>query len=182
MLDRFVRRSRVAMAGLALCGGISGVALAATAGTASADPGITTTLAANSSGLVLDVKGASMEPGPDGVVIQWYPNGQANQNWVLPAPGSTGFIRNQNSGMCLTTDGAAGDQLYQEPCDPNLASYEQWNVTQPGYGQVELYNPWFDLAVDVYNDSSMAGQPIDAWYPNEQPNQTFFAWALASAY
>ncbi len=100
---------------MALCGGVSGVALAATGGTASADPSYVT-LTSASTGLNLDVKGASTEPGPNGVVIQWYPNGQANQYWSVPAVGTIGVIRNENSGMCLTTDGYEGDQLYQEPC------------------------------------------------------------------
>jgi hypothetical protein len=178
MSNRLLRRPvRAAFAGLALCGGVTLAGLAAGGSTAYADQSVTTTLAADSSGLFLDVAGASTAP--DGLVIQWYPNGQANQNWVLPAPGSTGFVWNQNSRMCLTTDGVPGDQLYQKLCDENLAPYQQWNVIEPIYAQVELYNPWFELAVDVYDNSGKAGAPIDAWYPNGQPNQTFVAEALS---
>jgi hypothetical protein len=84
--------------------------------------------------------------------------------------------------MCLTTDGVAGDQLYQKLCDGNLAPYQQWNVIEPSYGWVELYNPWFDLAVDVYCNSNEPGAPIDAWHPNGQSNHYFWASALSPGY
>jgi hypothetical protein len=171
MSARFFRRSRVALAGLALGGGLAAGALALTASPADAQSYVT--LTAYSSGFDLDVSGASTAPG--GVVIQWPADGGANQNWSVPAVWTTGRIRNQNSGMCLTTDGVAGDQLYQKPCIPRLAEYQRWHVYLAAFASntVTFYNPTFGLAVDVYGDSTMAGAPIDAWPLNGQYNQFF---------
>jgi hypothetical protein len=53
-------------------------------------------------------------------VIQWYPTGGANQAWQIGGSDNgnpelpQGYIANVNSGMCLATDGTAGDQLFQE--------------------------------------------------------------------
>jgi hypothetical protein len=176
MSARFFRRSRAALAGLAVCGGLTAGTLAATAGPAaaqSADAQSYGTLTAYSSGLNLDVSGASTAPG--GVVIQSYANGGADQNWSVPAVYTTGRIRNQNSGMCLTTDGVAGDQLYQKPCLRRLARYQRWHVYLAAFAAntVTFYNPAFGLAVDVYENSTQAGAPIDAWPLNGQMNQFF---------
>ncbi len=145
------------------------MALAA-GGTAVADqPYVTLTSA--SSGLNLDVKGVSTAPGAP--VIQWYPNGQANQYWSVPAVGAIGVIRNENSGMCLTTDGNEGDQLYQKPCLARLANYQNFEVFTDQYGGVGLYNLGYGLDVDVYGGSHSAGQPIDGWPYNGASNQSF---------
>ncbi|MCL2394393.1 MAG: RICIN domain-containing protein [Acidimicrobiaceae bacterium] len=172
MTTRLFRRSlRAAGAGLALCGGLSLAALAGSGGTAFAQS--YTTLNAASTFMAIDVNGASTAPGAG--VIQWYDNGGANQHWSLPGGGSTGMIQNQNSGMCLDTDGIAGDQLFQMPCESNNP-LEQWSVTEnwTAFGDaVVLGNSYSGLWVDVYGNSYSAGAAIDAWYPNGQPNQTF---------
>jgi hypothetical protein len=159
------------MAVLGTTGGIASAGqLAAITGTASADQSYVT-FNAESSGLYLDVSGASTAP--NGLVIQWYPDGGANQNWSVPAAESVGRIRNQNSGMCLTTDGVAGDQLYQKPCLRRLARYQRWSIVPLANGYVVLANVYFNLVVDVYGNSGTAGAPIDAWPYKGQPNQQF---------
>jgi Ricin-type beta-trefoil lectin domain len=126
MSGRFVRHSvRTAPAGLALCGGATFAALAATGGTASAQSNTYTTLNPSSSFMAIDVSGASTAPGAG--VIQWYDNGGSNQRWSVPGGGSIGPIANQNSGMCLTTDGTAGDELFQWYCTPGNVD-QQWYV------------------------------------------------------
>jgi hypothetical protein len=186
MFDRFIRRSRKAWVGLTLCAGISGAVLAGTAGTASADPYIApagaTHLAAASDNLLLDVAGASAQPGAP--VIQWPDNGGNNQYWNVPRAFSVGVVQNLNSGQCLTTDGVAGDQLFQWPCDPNLAAYQDWDPASynvSGVGVVEEFvNGAFGLRVDVGGDSSQPGTPIIAWpYNGSQPNQQFLPLSLS---
>jgi hypothetical protein len=167
MLSRFFRPSRVALAGLALCGGLCGVTLAATAGTAYAGGG-PVTIVSSFSGLNLDVENESTAPGAP--VIQWWPNYQANQAWNVPPVDTPGVIRNLNSGMCLTTDGTPGHQLFQEPCLPQLAQYETWAMLDDGV----VWEPYQGLWLDVYNDSTQAGDPIDAWNYNGQSNQMFY--------
>jgi hypothetical protein len=172
MSGRLFRRSRAALAGLGLCGAATVAALAATTGTASAaQPEYYAPLTAQSSGLDLDVSGASTAAGAP--VIQAPADGGYSQDWATPGVGSEGRIWNLNSRMCLTTDGVAGDQLYQKPCIRRLARYERWAVYGISGSIVVLYNTYFGLAVDVYQNSLQAGAPIDAWPYNGQPNQEF---------
>jgi hypothetical protein len=172
MSRRFLRRFvRTALVGFALCGGGTGAALATTGSTAFAQS--YTTLNAASSFMAIDVSGAATWPGAP--VIQWYDNGGANQHWSVPGSGATGEIQNQNSGMCLDTDGVAGDQLFQMPCDPNNP-LQQWYVDEIWTvigDEVALYNPTSGLWVDVYGNSYSAGAAIDAWYGNRGYNQSF---------
>lgn len=56
-------------------------------------------------------------------LIQWYDDDGGEQKWyfdgVYNAQGQyQGFeLGNQNSGMCMDTDGLAGDQLFQTYCN-----------------------------------------------------------------
>jgi hypothetical protein len=66
----------------------------------------------------------------------------ANENWTLPDIGSIGLIQDQNSGMCLATDGAAGDQ--PKSGVQRLAPYQRWYVGLTGepdrlWGRVVIY-------------------------------------------
>jgi hypothetical protein len=76
----------------------------------------------------LDVSGASKSWGAQ--VTQWYLNGGANQKWDIQnlADGNKSFV-NANSGQCLTTDGIAGDGVYQFPCVG--AKSQEWNTNLP---------------------------------------------------
>jgi hypothetical protein len=172
MFDRFSRRSRVAIAGLALCGGLSGVVLVgsggpAYAGTATGRAANTKELAgvsADSSGLYLDTIG--------GGVFQDEGYGGASQEWYVPAAGHYGRIKNYVYNTCITTDGVAGDELYLRPCTQRYLAAQTWYVQQdaPGYN---FSNPHFGLVADVYGNSSQSGAPIDGWPYNGQFNQWF---------
>src|SRR3954469_13199328 len=102
------RTTRVAAVALA-----AGAALAVP-GVASAQPlnNVAVTTGASGEFLVLDVSGASTSPGAQ--LIQWYGNGGSNQRFTFQQQrdGNTTIV-NQNSGMCLTTSGYAGDAIYQ---------------------------------------------------------------------
>jgi hypothetical protein len=180
MPSQFFRRSRAVLTGLALCGAATAAVLPATSGAASAAQVPSTsatateyyyTFSAESDGLYLDVQGGSTAKGA--LVLQWLPTGTASEEW---GTGPGWHIRNENSGMCLTTDGVAGDQLYQWPCRRSLAWYQNWTVLYYSNGVDEIINRHFDLYVDVYQDNTTLGGPIDAW-PNNggYPNQ-LFAW------
>jgi hypothetical protein len=111
---------------------VPGLLGATLAGPASASAGFTTHVTPNNTFfLLLDVSGGSTYPGAP--VIDWYSNGGANQDWLFsPVGGSNTYdIINVNSNMCLITDGVAGDQVYQEPCDGSLLQQWQTGLT-PG--------------------------------------------------
>src|SRR6516162_5628253 len=97
------------LAGLAVPALVGGAVLA---GPASASTQFTVHVTPNNTfGLLLDVSGGSTQPGAP--VIDWWANGGANQQWTFsPIGGNNTYeIINVNSGMCLATDGVAGDQL-----------------------------------------------------------------------
>ena len=99
---------------------LAGVALAVVPGIANAQPLNSVAIGTDASAnfLVLDVAGASTAQGAG--VIQWYGNGGANQRWIFVQTGEeTQEIVNQNSGMCLTTDGIPGTPIYQQRCIVN---------------------------------------------------------------
>jgi len=131
----------------------------------------------NTAFLQLDVSGASVQPGAP--VIDWYANGGSNQVWSFDSVGSSGNtyqVVNQNSGMCLTTDGVPGDQVYQWPCTGG--ANQQWLTSlnpygAPGYYTIQSVSSGFYL--DVNSDNPFAGTPIDTWYYNGNPNQKFAA-------
>jgi ricin-type beta-trefoil lectin protein len=151
-------------------------ALAAGATSAHAASGFTIHLSPNSSfGLLLDMSGASTSSG--GGLIQWYADGGANQNWnFIPVAGSENYlIQNGNSGLCLTTDGVAGDQIVQFPCAGGINQIWHTPVTPSLVGAGTIMNPWSGLYMDVYGDSPWAGAGIDAYYYNGGANQFFGA-------
>lgn len=170
---RLATRVSAVLAGLAapaLLGGLlAGPASASTAFTTHVEPN-------NTLGLLLDVSGAATYPGAP--VIDRYANGGANQNWLfLPAGGSSTYeIVNVNSNMCLTTDGYAGDQVYQMPCSGS--PLQQWRTSlHPGqvFTGTTIQNVSSGLFLDVNGNSSWPGASIDTWYYNGGANQYFSA-------
>ncbi|HUN32233.1 MAG TPA: RICIN domain-containing protein [Trebonia sp.] len=150
------------------------VASTALAGPASASTEFTVHITPdNTLGLLLDVSGASTQPGAP--VIDWYADGGANQEWTfLPDGGTNTYeIINANSGQCLTTDGVAGDQLYQLPCAGGPIQQWQTAITPGQEGVGTIRNVSSGLYVDVSGDSPWPGAAIDTWYYNGQDNQYF---------
>ncbi len=167
---------QAAAAALVLSAGAAGL-LAAGGGAASAAPSQFSAHLTpdNTYFLQLDVSGASTAPGAP--VIDWWTTGGANQAWTFIAAGNGNYeIVNQNSGQCLTTDGVAGDQLYQYYCVGAAGQF--WKTGLSGdpsdfFAGSSIQNPGSGLAVDVYGDSPWPGAGIDAWYPNGGYNQSF---------
>ena len=146
------------------------------AGPASASAGFTTHVTPNNTfALLLDVSGGSTYPGAP--VIDWYANGGQNQNWLfLPVNGGNTYeIINVNSNMCLTSDGVAGDQVYQEPCDEGTVQQWQTSLTPGSVYTYTIKNIYSGLYLDVSGDSPWAGASIDTWYYNGGQNQYFGA-------
>jgi len=133
-------------------------------------------LSAHHDALLIDVEGGSTKARAP--IVQWYDNGGTNQHWTLPLElrdylSASGTIRNQRSGMCLTTDGVAGHQLFQYPCqyrangDP--VAGQGWNVERVSAEGIRWYSTRlqstaFGLFADVSGYSYRPGAPIVAWY------------------
>ena len=170
-----IRRTAATLAVVAtVAGGSAGLAAApAMADTASYN-GLTST----SNWYSLDVSGASTSLFAP--IDVWYYNGNANQQFTYPENnGQVAEIEAQNSGMCITTDGTAGDVLFQAPCFNGVA--QQWEAEtwtawwNPGKTMVTFLNPWSGLVMDVENNSYSPGASVDGWYPNGGLNQS---WTL----
>ncbi|MBR7828432.1 RICIN domain-containing protein [Actinospica sp. MGRD01-02] len=115
-------------------------------------------------------------------IIQWPADGGYEQVWRFGYESYNGvyqgaFIQNAASGLCINTDGVAGDQLDQEICyDGN--SNELFNIYGSLGGYDSFQNTGSGLYLDVNGYSWNEGAAIDLWYENNQPNQTFatVAW------
>ncbi len=126
--------------------------------------------------LDVGIRGGSTTAGTD--AIQWWADGGAEQQWATDGyanwPSGVFDFVNENSGMCLTTDGVAGDPLTQQPCSSNDV-FQQWESTEEYFqGGWFLTNPITGLNMDVQGASYWGGAEIDAWYPNGQQNQVFW--------
>ena len=132
-------------------------------------------LISNSSWLNVGVRQGSTSSGTD--IIQWWADGAADQQWkgFRYSGEASNVVRfqNQGSGLCLTTDGAAGDPVYQQPCD-SANGRQAWMATFVWfYAGYTLYNAASGLNLDVQGNSYWGGAEIDVWYPNGGVNQIF---------
>jgi hypothetical protein len=131
----------------------------------------------------LNVAVASGSGAPGASIIQWDNDGTSEQKWYFDTV-YDGFgnkvgleIQNENSGLCLTQDGTAGDYATQEPCDTESTQI---------FGQdTDAASNWFynvssGLYLDVSNYSYNEGDNIDCWYQNNQANQDFWVTATDS--
>jgi hypothetical protein len=163
------RRSVMSIGAFAALGSIF---LTSGAGSASAtDLPYWSTLVPSSDWLNVAVSGGSTSPGAP--IIQWWADGGNEQQWHIPTDGTIGPIVNENSDMCVTTDGNAGDTLFQEPCSD--AWNQQWLASIVVDGPQVYTNPGSGLVMDVSGYDLWAGGNIDAWYPNGDPNQYFWS-------
>jgi len=117
---------------------------------------------------------------PGARVIDWSIDDGAEQEWTFkPVEGAlnTFQIINKNSNQCLTTDGVAGDQVYQDPC--NGSRSQQWitgiNAMTQSIAFYTIQSASSGLYLDVYGDSPWEGTVIDTWYGNGGNNQE---WAV----
>lgn len=131
---------------------------------------------------LLNVAVADGSTSAGGRVIQWPADGGSEQAWYFGTITLNGVyqgtvIANANSGMCLNTDGVAGDELTQQPCYYG-DNYELFDV----HGSLGGYDSFSNVATGLYMDvngySWNEGDGIDLWYQNDAPNQTFatVAW------
>jgi hypothetical protein len=93
-------------------------------------------------------------------VIDWYETGGANQDWLLLPTGASNTyeIINANSNMCLTTDGVAGDQVYQEPCTSSTSQQWSTSLTSSSTGVHQIQSVYSGLYLDTWYDNGGANQ------------------------
>jgi Bacterial Ig-like domain (group 3)/Ricin-type beta-trefoil lectin domain-like len=123
--------------------------------------------------LTLGVAGASTAPGAR--IVQQPSKGKPYDVWAFKAVGNNFEIVNMNSNLCLTTDGVAGDTIYQTPC---IAVPSQLWQLPPDFGSKNsawIRNPATNLYVNVHDGSSADGTAIDLWAGKAgQAAQSFF--------
>lgn len=172
---------------------IGSAAVLGTAGAASASPSAST-VHANDAGyqvswtgspylmtasydtLNVAVPGSSTSIGTG--LIQWPADGGNEQAWYFGTVTYDGayqgtLIDNANSGLCVDTDGNAGDQVFQQTCEFGNAN-ELFDINGGLDAYSQLQNVGTGLYLDVSGYSWNEGAAIDLWYGNDQPNQTFF--------
>jgi hypothetical protein len=117
-------------------------------------------------------------------VVQWYNDGTAEQKWYFDSvyDATSGFegylLRNENSGQCLSTDGVAGDTLFQEACNPGIET--EWFTRGNSGSDNYFYNRYTGLYLDVSGYNYAAGANMDLWYWNGGDNQWFWVTSVGS--
>jgi len=165
-------RLRRALCVLALATAATTATIVAGAGAAHADSSAAIRLGPVSNPfLTVEVAGASGAAGAN--VDQWVLNGGANQVWYMQPYNSHYRFVNKQSGLCLATDGFAGDTVYQWYC--NTSTAEQWDTNLVAGNTVgySIRNVYSNLFLDVSGDSRSAGANLDTWYWNGGNNQYF---------
>ncbi|GAB3963255.1 hypothetical protein GCM10029978_020490 [Actinoallomurus acanthiterrae] len=167
--------------GLAACGLTGTVAATANAAQAavahqatSAAPtsGTVYTLTNAKSGMLMDVKYGTTNPGQP--IVQWPSRNTANQEWALTQTSTGAYtVKSANSGLCLDTPDRQNStppvQLVQNAC--NGAAGQQWNIRPVGDGTYTLANAANGLLADDALSSTTQGTPIVQWKSNGGANQ-----------
>lgn len=187
---RTVRAAALALAAVAALGGTAAAHASAGGGGSYAYGGYTVLLddqahyiTASYDGMNVAIPSASQLIGTR--AIQWYVNGGAEQKWFYDQVyGSDGgfegiLLRNDNSGQCLSTDGWAGDTVFQESCDPTNSAQWFWRYGTDGASN-EFQNRYTGYYLDVSGFSYGAGANIDLWYSNGGGNQVFWSTKVGS--
>lgn len=162
-----------------LCAVLAALALCASSATAASAHMVGMRGTANRNSLMaLDVAGASTAKFAP--VIQWWQTGNTNQLWIfdqvtLTSDGHPVYrFQNVNSHQCLTSNGQAGAQVYQYPCQDNDAN-QQWITELPIVSNVlfayPIVNRASTLCLDVNGASRSVGAKVITWYCNGNANQ-----------
>lgn len=136
-----------------------------------------------SSHLELEPDGGSVANGARLVQGDGLP-GQPQFEWCPTPAGTIGGtpvyqIRNQNSGLCISTDGRSTDWLRQQTCLGQLG--QLWVILRANYNGNDVcafLNYEANLAADVYEDSRSVGAPIDAYRYTGGANQYMYPLAI----
>ncbi|MER5261995.1 RICIN domain-containing protein [Actinosynnema sp. NPDC002837] len=126
------------------------------------------TFTARHSGKVADVYNASTADG--GNVVQWAPNGQANQRWrVRDVGGGYSEVVNVGSGKCLDVYGggsatADGARVVQWTC--NGQTNQRWRFEDAGSDHVRLIAQHSGKCLDVSEAATTDGAQLVQWTCN----------------
>ncbi|MFD8498910.1 RICIN domain-containing protein [Amycolatopsis sp. NPDC059657] len=134
------------------------------------ETGVNYTLAAQHSGKLMDISGASTAAGA--LLQQWAATGGLNQQFTFVDSGGGYYrIKARHSGLVLQVASSnSGADISQQP-DSN-ATGQQWRVVDQG-GSVSLVNRLSGLAMDVWGVSTADGGRISQWTSTGSANQRF---------
>jgi alpha-galactosidase len=131
------------------------------------------TFTARHSGKVADVYNASAADGAN--VVQWAPNGQANQRWRVRDVGNgLNEVVNVGSGRCLDVYGgtsatADGVKVVQWTCSGG--ANQRWRIEDAGSGYVRLVAQHSGKCLDVLDASTTDGAQLVQWSCTGNTNQ-----------
>ncbi len=175
-MNKLTHRAARAAALLALGGGVAvGIAGAAQADTIDISWSGEYLISASYDAQDVAVAGGSSTPGTR--IIQWPADGGGEQEWnfgnVIDDGVDIGtLIQNGATGECITSDGNAGDTVYEEECEATAKN--QLFAVSGSLGSYDtIYNISTGLYLDVSGYSGNEGTNIDLWYYNGQGNQSF---------
>jgi beta-xylosidase len=123
------------------------------------------------SGKVIDVSGGRTDDGAP--LIQWYDNGQTNQQWAFQST-SDGYyiITCVHSGKALDVQGSSladGAPIVQATADGRAS--QQWQLVPQGGGVFVVVNRNSGKVIDVSGGRTDDGAPLIQWYNNTGDNQ-----------
>ncbi|WP_169731994.1 RICIN domain-containing protein [Glycomyces arizonensis] len=163
-------RPRLTRLAAALAVALASVFLVSPPAAGAVDTGTWYLLQSRSSGLVLDIDGASTEPGAG--LIQWNRSGAANQQFRFIDAGN-GYYRIQarHSGHVLdvydwSADNGAEIVQWNDLDNTN----QQWQVTESG-GYATFVNRFSGKALDVWQQSTEPGARVSQYTPTGGANQ-----------
>ncbi|GAB4004736.1 hypothetical protein GCM10029992_50610 [Glycomyces albus] len=129
------------------------------------------TIESRHSGLVMDIAGASTEPGAD--LTQYTGNGGANQQFrFIDAGGGYYRIQARHSGLVLDVSGrssANGADIIQ--WNDQGATNQQWQVTENSDGYHSIVSRSSGKALDVWEQSTEPGARVSQYTPTGSANQ-----------
>ncbi|MCU7724396.1 RICIN domain-containing protein [Actinoplanes sp. KI2] len=120
--------------------------------------------------LYLDVQGGSHGDGAP--IIQWTLSGD-NQLFTLQPSGGYFELVDKASGKCITTDGVAGNQVYQWNCHGTANQLWDTSLVANNLIGYSIRNVSSNLYLEVAGNSGARGAAIDTWYWNGGNNQFF---------
>lgn len=106
-------------------------------------------------------------------VVQAYSDGSGSDLWVFEPVAGGYHIRNNRSGLCVTTRTYNAQDLYQFACAGIAEQLFATSAAPASGGYLRIWNPWTSLCWDVLSARTTPDNPIIGYVSTLGANQTF---------